>query len=291
MMSRKMKRFILVLLLIVVASSFSNVTYARGGWPKKKGEGFFKLGQYILSSGRQFNPDGTKSDVFPRVGVYNTSFYGEYGFTDRLTGIIYLPFFSRAVLNNRADQNGDIIALGGALNSIGDTDVSLKYGLIVKGPIVVSATLTLGLPLGNPSGGPSGVLSTGDGEFNQLLTVEASHSFYPLPLYATISGGLNNRGNDFSEEWRIGAEVGYSFGDLTVLARLSSVQSFMNSDNTSNVISQGVFGNNIEYFTLSPQLIYEFNEKVGGSFGVSKAIYGSRVLADLAYDFGVSIKI
>jgi len=290
MINRAMKKNYSILVIVILILSSAHLSFAGGGWPQKKGSGFFKLGQYILVSGNQFSPNGTKTKLTPRVGVYSTSLYGEYGITDRLTGIIYLPFFARSVQNNLERRNGNIDE-GSAINSIGDTDISLKYGLIPKGPVVLSATLTLGLPLGNPSGGNSGALSTGDGEFNQLITLEASHSFYPIPLYATVSGGLNNRGRGFSEEWRVGVEVGYTAGNFTFLGRLRSVQSFMNGDESATGLSQGVFGDRIEYVTVSPEIIYDLNKKIGVSFGVSKALSGSVVLADLAYDFGISMKL
>ncbi|NJM26575.1 MAG: hypothetical protein HC859_14985, partial [Bacteroidia bacterium] len=103
------------------------------------------------------------------TSLYSTSFYGEYGITDRFTGIVYLPFFVRSTLNEvRYNQSGNSIP-GDAVNSLGDAEVSLKYGLIVNKPIVMSATLTLGLPLGETRGGDQQILQTGDGEFNQML--------------------------------------------------------------------------------------------------------------------------
>lgn len=266
----------------------SNQVTAGGGWPQKKGSGFFKLGQYFLRSSQYFNPEGNLINVQPRISVYNTSFYGEYGITDRLTGIVYFPFFSRSTLNNLERRNGDFVP-GDEVNSVGDTDISLKYGLIIDKPIVVSARLTLGLPLGNASGGSTGTLQTGDGEFNQMLTVEASHSFYPVPLYATVSAGFNNRTNNFSDEVRFGAEAGYTIGKFTAVARVNMVESLMNGDGSTNS-NQGVFGNNIEYFSFSPELIYSITENAGVSVSVATAFSGRQVLASPALDVGAFIK-
>jgi len=261
---------------------------AGGGWPQKKGGGFFKLGQYVLRSNQYFNPEGNLIDVQPRISVYNTSFYGEYGITERLTGIVYFPFFSRSTLNNLERRNGEFVD-GDALNSVGDTDISLKYGLIVDKPIVVSAKITFGLPLGKASGGNTGTLQTGDGEFNQMLTLEASHSFYPIPLYVSLAAGFNNRTNNFSDEVRFGAEAGYTVGKFTAVARVNLVESLMNGDGSSNS-NQGVFGNNIEYFSFSPEIIYSITEKAGVSVSVATAFSGRQVLANPAFDVGAFIK-
>ncbi|MEL7146415.1 MAG: hypothetical protein AAFO69_08615, partial [Bacteroidota bacterium] len=178
---------------------------------------------------------------------------------------------------------------GDAVNSVGDTDLSLKYGLVVDKPIVVSAKLTFGLPLGNPSGGETGTLQTGDGEFNQMLTLEASHSFYPKPLYASVSLGFNNRTNNFSDEVRFGVEAGYTLGKFTGILRLAGIESLMNGDGASNA-NQGVFGNNIEYISFSPELIYNVTEKAGVSVSVGTAFSGRQVLANPALDIGAFIK-
>lgn len=265
-----------------------HAAFAGGGWPQKKNGGFFKLSQYILRSDQYFNPEGNLITVSPKISVYNTSFYGEYGLTDRLTGIVYFPFFSRSTLNNLERRNGDFVE-GDAINSIGDTDISIKYGLIVDKPIVLSAKITFGLPLGNPSGGRTGTLQTGDGEFNQMFTLEASRSFYPTPLYVTVSTGFNNRTDDFSEEIRFGVEAGYTIGKLTGIIRFNMVESLMNGDGSTNV-NQGVFGNNIEYSSFSPELIYAISDNAGVSVSIATAFAGRQVLGSPAFDIGAFIK-
>ena len=284
-----MKKYIRYSLLIVALLTINAQTsWAGGGWPQKKKGGFFKLSQYIIRANRYFNPEGNVIDVQPRISVYNTSLYGEYGFTDRLTGIVYFPFFSRSTLNNLQRRNGTFVE-GDAVNSVGDTDISLKYGLIVDKPIVVSAKLTFGLPLGNASGGETGTLQTGDGEFNQMLTFEASHSFYPKPFYASVALGFNNRTNNFSDEVRFGVEAGYTLGKFTGILRLAGIESLMNGDGATNA-NQGVFGNNIEYISFSPELIYNVTPKAGVSVSVGTAFSGRQVLANPALDIGAFIK-
>lgn len=285
-MKNNHKSILAITILLMTISS--QQLYAGGGWPQKKGSGFFKLGQYVLRSNQYFNPEGSLIEVQPRISVYNTSFYGEYGITDRLTGIVYFPFFSRSTLNNLERRNGDFVE-GDAVSSLGDTDISLKYGLIVNKPIVVSAKITFGLPLGKSSGGNTGTLQTGDGEFNQMLTIEASHSFYPIPLYASVAAGFNNRTNNFSDEVRFGAEAGYTFGKFTAVARVNLVESLMNGDGATNS-NQGVFGNNIEYFSFSPEIIYSITKKAGVSVSVATAFSGRQVLASPAFDVGAFIK-
>ncbi len=248
------------------------------------------MGQFVLVANRYYNPEGNRIRIEPRISLFTTSLYGEYGLTDRLTVVGYVPFFTRSILNNLQRRDGEFVE-GDQLTTFGDTDIGLKYGLITDRKIVLSASLTLGLPLGNPGGPETSSLQTGDGEFNQKITVEASTSFYPVPAYASILIGFNNRTNGFSEEFHYGIEAGYTYKRLTVIAKLVGVESFMNGLSGDNV-EQSVFGNNVEFLMFSPEISYEFMpEKAGFTAGTSVALSGRQVLASSAYTAGVYLKI
>ena len=276
--------------ILPVALVLTTVAMAGGGWTQKKNKGFFKLSQYALLSDRYYNPAGKIVNINPGISVYSTSLYGEYGLTDRLTAIAYFPFFSRSILNALQKRNGDFVE-GDQLTSVGDTDLSLKYGLIQDKSIVVSARLTLGLPLGNPSGGRARLLQTGDGEFNQMLTVEASHSLYPIPVYVSVALGFNNRTEGLSDEARFGLEAGLTIKDkVTLVARLAGVESLQNGNPDANS-TQGVFGNNVEFISFSPEIIYSIKENIGFSLSVGTAFSGRQVLANPSYEAGIFCKI
>jgi hypothetical protein len=101
---------------------------------------------------------------------------------------------------------------------------------------------------------------------------------------------LNHRTKGLSDEWRWGAEAGYTFKKLTAIARLYSVQSFENSDKEEDPV-QGIFSNNIEYLSLTYQLAYSFNDKFGVSTSLGTAFSGKRILADPTYTVGAFLKL
>ncbi len=271
---------------------FSISVFAGGGWPQKKKKGYFKLSEFFIISDKYFTPSGDVIDI-ATSSIYITSIYGEYGITDRLTGIAYVPFLSRATLNEQVSgSTGNLIAPGDAVTSLGDFDLSLKYGLIVDKPIVVSATLTFGIPLGIDTGGDTGVLQTGDGEFNVMLTLEASRSFNQGKGYVNTLVAFNNRSNNFSDEFRVGAEVGHWLGGKRFLAALKvlSVNSLYNGSDFETP-SNGIFSNNIEFLGVTPELNYFFNDKFGASAAVGFAPYGKRVLASPSYSVGLFMNL
>lgn len=269
---------------------------AGGGWPQPKGHGYFKLYQWWLVADQHFTDQGL---IDPNItfGIFNTSFYAEYGLTDRLTVVLNAPLFSRNYFNNQVSfTTGEITMEGEALNSIGDTDIGFQFGLFSGKGWSASTTLTLGLPLGVDGAGPGGILQTGDGEFNQYLRVDLGRGFGlgNVDAYANVYAGFNNRTGGFSDEYRFGVEAGVTFLNkkITAIARLYGVESLKNGDLPSERSnSTSIFANNSEHLTFSPSIAYNISEKWGVSASMGKALSGEIIFANTAYSVGVFMKL
>lgn len=282
-----MKNILIFFLLLTAASQL----LAGGGWPQPKGKSYLKIGQWWVVSDEHYTDAGL---IDPNVtnGIFTTSFYGEYGLTDRLTGIVYLPFFSRALYNNTVSATtGEIITPGEAINAIGDTDISLKYNFLRKGSWVFSATATLGIPLGEDRGGSAGILQTGDGESNQLLQVDIGTGLTigKTNTYFNIYAGYNNRTSGFSDEFRFGLEGGANLFKERVVAtlRLYGAESLKNGNLEELISSTTIFANNSEHLTFAPEIAYRIKDNWGVTAGFAKALSGELIFVDPAYSFGV----
>ena len=228
------------------------------------------------------------------TGIFNTSIYAEYGFTNRITGIINAPLYSRSFFNNQVSKTtGEVITEGESIGSFGDTELGIKYGLTPNKPIATSASLILGIPLGNDSGGSQGNLQTGDGEFNQILRLDAGTSIpikaEGVSAYANVYIGFNNRNNGFSDEFRYGVEAGVSLFEQKLLlsGRLNAVESLNNGDKGNEVTSTSVFSNNSEFLNIGGEIAYNINEKFGVSVSYDSAVSGKVILASPSYSVGV----
>lgn len=274
--------------LLLIVLLFSIEVFAGGGWPVGKKKTYIKLGQNAIVSPFYYSPSGEIVDI-RTTSLFTSSLYAEYGLSDRLTAILYMPFFVRATLNEVQYRQSGRIDEGEVLNAFGDTDISFKYSLTKDKPLVVSATVLFGLPLGETRGGASGILQSGDGEFNQLLRIDASHSFYPRPLYASAYVGFNNRTKNFSDDFRAGAEVGYTFkSKLVAILKFDLVQSFFNG--STLVADNGIFSNNTEYVSPSVELAYVVNKNWGLSASAGFAFAGRNILAAPNVGVGIFIK-
>lgn len=274
---------------------FNVLAQAGGGWTQPKGGLYLKLSEWWIVSNQHFTDAGL-IDPNTTSGVFNTSLYGEYGITDRLTAVAYFPLFSRAYMNNViSGTTGEVLIEGEAINSIGDTDLSLKYALTPKSKIRTALTLTLGLPLGNEAGGSQRNLQTGDGEFNQMISFDASSGFQvkKVQLYGTATLGFNNRNNGFSDEFRYGLEIGAGLlkGKLWLIGRLTGVESFKNGTLSSDANSTSIFANNSEFTSYGAEVAYKITPKFGISAGYASAFRGEIIFANPSYSVGVFIDI
>lgn len=282
-------KFKLTVFCLLITSS----VMAGGGWPQPKGKFYLKLSQWWVVSNQHYTSTGQIDPNLTR-GAFNTSLYGEYGFTNRLTGIIYFPFFSRATVNEQVSgTTGIVIAEGDAINSVGDTDIAFKYGIITNKPIVVSATLTFGLPLGNDSGGKDASLQTGDGEFNQMIALDISNGFKigNFSPFFTVTAAFNNRTNNYSDEFRYGIEGGVTFKKFTAIVRLLGVHSLQNGADNFNATGTSLFANNVEYMSFSPEVAYNFTEALGISASYGTAFSGKLIYANPSYSVGIFLKL
>jgi len=286
-----MKKILAIILILFTYESMQ----AGGGWPQQKGKGYFKLGQNFIVADNFFNLQGEVIGI-TTISLYTTSLYGEYGITDRLTGLLYMPFFVRSTLNEVERRQTGNIEPGDELNSFGDTDIGFKYGLTSGKSIALSATVLFGLPLGKTAGGTTDagetrILQTGDGEFNQMLMIDASHSFYPTPLYASVGLGYNNRTNGFSDEIRATGEIGYQPSSHWNLAVKVFITQSTNNGDSDGGAGSGVFGNNVEYVSFGPELSYIFKENFGAVASAAFASSGQNLLAAPNFGVGVFLKL
>ena len=269
------------------------VATAGGPWPQRKGGAYVKLSSWNLRYDQHYTDLG-RLDPNITSGNHSVFLYGEYGFTDRLTGVLNAAVFARATQNELASATTrEVITPGEAVNGLGDVDVAAKYALTAPGakwPVAV--TLQLGLPTGISAGGAEGDLQTGDGEFNQLLRVDAGRGFR-LPggtaAYSSAYAGFNNRTGGFSDEWRAGLELGAGlFAErLWLVGRLDVVESLKNGEPAAFSQRTGIFANNAEFVSVGVEANAYLGERFGLSAGVASAVRGEVIAAGTSYAFGV----
>ena len=252
-------------------------------WVKSKGHGFYKLDFTFIKANQVLDARG-EIVPFRTLGNYSSNFYGEYGLTDKITVIGFVPFYVRNVMNEtKGVQTNNIIEPAIVNNNFGDMDLGFRYQLPIKN-VAVAANLILGIPTGD-SEQPDG-LFTGDGEFNQLLKIATGTGGKRWWTQGAL--GFNNRTKGFSDEFRYDFEFGYKFFNDRLLAifKINGIESFNNG--SAKVALTGLFSNNVEYAAYGPELLYYANAKksIGISARLGRAVKGQNILAAPSWSLG-----
>lgn len=269
------------ILLFIVVIFITNVTY--GQWSKGKNKGYYKLSVWSLNTDQYYDNTGEVISN-PSRTQFNINAYAEYGISDKVDLIGYVPFYAKVEQGNQS------------ASSIGDIDLGLNYAFYKKGKWAASAKLLFGLPTGEKAGGTNGSLQTGDGEFNQFLSGSLGYSTQVggLSLYAKTYVGFNNRTNDFSDELRYGIESGINLFNKRawLIGRLNVVQSLKNgAANNPTIVPGSIFSNNVSFVGLGIEANYYITKKIGLSLGYITAADGRNIAANPTVSGGIFIDI
>ncbi len=279
--------FVTAIIILLAAASVQ----AGGPWPQKKGKGYFKLSEWWVVFDQHFTDRGLL-DPNITTGVFNTSIYAEYGVTDRLTTIVNAPFLSRNYMNNLVSATtNELILRGEAINTLGDIDLGVRYGLTPSGKIPLALTVMVGIPTGKTSSGTQNNLQTGDGEFNQIIQLDTGVGFSvnKISLYTSAYVGFNNRTKGYSEELRFGLEGGAGLLDnkLWLTGKLNVVESLKNGETAETITSTSLFANNAEFTSLTLEASYYVTKKIGVSASFASPLRGEIIAAAPSYSVGI----
>ena len=285
---RKTIVFVFILLFI------STVIFGGGPWPQSKGVGYFKLSEWWTNFDQHFTEEGLLAPN-SATGIYSTALYGEYGLTDRFTVLFNSNLFSRNVIASQSlGFTGNLykILIGESHHGLGDSELGIKYGLNCSGSkYPVALTVLFGLPFGATNEGMLGNLATGDGEFNQMLQLDAGTGFKlnSINAYASIYGGINNRTNGFSDEIRFGGEFGIGLlsSKLWLASKFNIVESLKNGSAEKTSVNTSIFSNNTEYSSFTFEANYYVTKRIGVSANFAGAFTGANIAARPSYSLGV----
>ena len=248
-----MKYFGLALLLLIQISSF-----AQSGWVRNKGGYFVQGSVSAFSSDKYYNVNGElqSSAAGTNFNTYAFKLYGEYGITNRLTGLLNLPLIKSNGLSTTENVYG-----------VGDLRIGAKYQITKSIPFSFSVEAEIPTGKGenlatHKKANDLGIreqinLPTTDGEFNVWSTLALSSSTKSGKYYGSIFTSLNLRTEGLSHQLKSGVEIGsFWFDKLWVIGKLNFQESLSNDPEPVPFL----YGEGSEFTTYAFTAIYKLNQ-------------------------------
>lgn len=277
-----------LLLLTICALCVHAVTLAGGGWVSKKGQGYYKLGFSWVENQGYYGANGQFLNSL-NTNLWTTSIYTEHGIGGGVSAEVFLPFYTRHSVTGPGEMGE---TLDDSAGGIGDPNIGLRFQLLEKEYLAVSASLALGLPFGRATLGKNGNLFTGDDEFNQLIKLNASVPFGTPRFsgFGTVYVGFNNRNDFFTNEFHYGLESGVSLlkNQMWIIGRVNGIQA-PNSENLE--MATNGFISSMSFVSYGVEASFKTGEKSGMSVGYQGLLEGNILLVAPTYSFGVYLDI
>ncbi len=274
-----MKYFSHLSILLISISAFS-----QGPWTKEKGSYYSQLSYTTIQN--YSNLFGDPDYTTERKLTDNTfQFYGEYGFSDKLTLIVNLPLKLIKSGDLVVKENSSPATKAANETSLGNVEMGLKYNFYKK-KWVLSGQFSLETSTG--SFDTNSGIRTGYDAWSFTPLFLAGRSFDKFYLQ-TFVGGIF-RTNGYSSNFKIGGELGTKIlKKIWLIGFVDIVKSFENGDivlPTSNDLT-GLYVNDQEYGSYGLKVIGVLTEDFGITGGYGSAFFGNNVAKKIALTMGV----
>ena len=275
-----------------------------GAWVQKEGEYFFKLSTHYLRTNYEFNYNGDRLKILEERLIFNNvyfrdiglSIYTEYGLSDFVTIIGYLPFksyTSKRTINTVYQRLVEQVSTSG----FSDLNLSGRFS-IIQNPFALSVQTGIKIPMGYSdlpdNNGPR--LGTGDLDFEGLILF--GFSLNPLPVYFTGGFGYRHRLGELNDELLLHSEVGFTTGKFLFKTYAEWIKNTTRPPDIygqpivtpvpggGGVLPEIIVGDQ-DIFKISPSIIYYLSQSMGIQVEISSVLTGKNTLSGTTYSLGL----
>lgn len=273
-------------LIFVLFALFSGNIIAQSAWTQKKGKTYTQLSFSTINDyDRLFGEPDYNTER--KITDNTIQLYGEYGINDKTTLLLNLPI----KLIKTGDQvfSTDPITTATNKTAFGNIEIGVKRLLYNK---AFTLSGQLNIEMNTSTFDTSSGIRTGYDAWSFTPTVNAGKSFGNM--YAQAFIGCNVRTNNYSSNFKAGAEFGIKFiKRIWVIGYLDFVSSF--NDGNINLpetnLLTGLYVNNQEYSAYGIKGIVEINKDFGALVAFGGAFSGNNVARQAAISFGLYHKL
>jgi hypothetical protein len=260
---------------------FTQVAQAQSPWTREKGKAYVQLG----FSGLFYNQaqlDGKTVDLPGDYSDVTVQIYSEYGITNNLEVQAILPYKS-------VGFDSKLLSISNSYAGLGNVSLGLKYKLFDKNWKISTGLL---FTAKTSSFNEEKFLGTGFDASTALPYVSAGTSSGKWYYFGNIGYGYMT--NDFSDYFRLNAEVGYNVipkGHIMLTLDTRNIVSEEEAFNTK----KNQWPSNLDrqtYNALGLKLNYEFTQdKLGANFSAFGAFGNDNAPLAPSFNLGAYVKL
>ncbi|MCB0489901.1 MAG: hypothetical protein R2820_14820 [Cyclobacteriaceae bacterium] len=255
------------LLCILLTPSF--LANGQSPWVAGKGKGYVQVGFTSIGPYQElFQSDGGSYRLSHVITDRTLQFFGEYGVADHTSILASVPF--KFLTQGEGFDPFFPATRKTSFSTIGNIQIAARHNFTDE-KFLLSTQWTLEIP------------TAGFDELNSIRGGLNAYSLIPSMsigkgfsnFYAFASTGFAVRTNNYSSDFRVGAEAGYKVIDrIYLILVLDIVESLKNGSVFEDLTLRriGLYLNNQSYFAYGIKTIIGFTDKLG----INGAFYGAR---------------
>ncbi|MFK7748904.1 MAG: transporter [Kordia sp.] len=268
-------------LYTIIALLGSSFLFAQSPWTQEKGKFYTQLSFTTISNYDEVF--GDPDYQIDRETTDNTlQLYGEYGITNKTTLLVNVPI---KLIKTGDAISGTGFAAADSQTAFGNVSVGLRHQFYTK-KWIVSGQLNVEANTGTFEAA-SGI-RTGQDAWSFTPTVNIGRSFEKF--YVQAFTGIDLRTNDYSNNFKIGGEIGTKVhSKIWLIGFVDIVNSFNDGDVNLPFrnIGTALYVNNQEYSAFGLKAVGEINNSFGGILSFGGAFSGNNVAKQAAVTVGL----
>ncbi|HNP08017.1 MAG TPA: hypothetical protein PKN99_10335, partial [Cyclobacteriaceae bacterium] len=255
--------------LVILVCSTLHFVHGQSPWVAEKGKGYAQLGYTTIGPYSDlFLSDGSSYSLTREVSDQTIQLYGEYGVGPSTSILAVLPI-KLLETGSQIVNAAPIPNAAGSFSTIGNIQMAVRHNF-VNDKVTLSGQMTL--EVGSAGYDEATGLRGGLDATSFIPSISIGKGFTNFYFYAGIGSAF--RTNDYSSDFRFGAEAGYQvLKRIYIIGVLDIVENFENGNavETINQLQSGLYLNNQSYFAYGIKGIIGFND----SIGLTGAFYGA----------------
>jgi hypothetical protein len=269
-------------LLILVFFCMTQSTFSQSPWTREKGKAYVQLGFSGIFFNQYADSKGDKVDLPSDFSDVTLQAYGEYGITNELEAQLVLPFKSLSSSVTNAIESR-------SYSGLGNISLGLKYKILDKDWKLSGGLLFT--PKTSQYDDKSD-FSTGFNATTVLPYVSIGTSAGKLYYYGNVGYGYMT--NDYSDYFRLNAEVGYNVIPKGHIILALDTRNIISKEKAfDNDLKQSIsYPDRQTYNALGLKLNYEFTQdKLGANFSVFGAFGNQNAPLAPSINLGIYAKL